>query len=361
MFALLPAQGHHLWGQLFGDALETLVNRSRLGSDLDYRLTSHVALQLGLLVVANERFNPAVHPMLFAKRATDIISTLSFESRVVSELTSLGSTNGFVSNQEQSPERVTQGHYGALFGGLEMTHYIDEAFDLLRDRLSRNGIDKSALGGKRVLDSGCGTGRYSHALARLGASEVVGVDFSPENYSKATELNSKYFSNSACTFELADIRQLPFPDESFDVVFSNGVVHHLPEPQVGILELFRVLKSGGWGFFKVMPSPGGLHWDLIELARLVLWDTPFEVAHKYFEDWAIPTNIRYYLLDHMLVPYNTRFSRKDIEMCLRTAGASEVRFLERGADLDRVERIHRNEPYASLRFGEGECRYFFRK
>jgi len=44
---------------------------------------------------------------------------------------------------------------------------------------------------------------------------------------------------------------------------------------------------------KVMPNPGGLHWDLVELARLVLWHTPFEVDHDNFGSAAIPANLRY--------------------------------------------------------------------
>lgn len=100
---------------------------------------------------------------------------------------------------------------------------------------------------------------------------------------------------------------------------------------------------------------------MIELARLVLWDTPFEVVHEYFADSAIPANLRYYLLDHMLVPYNSRFSRQDVVAMLLREGATAVRFLERGADLDRVERCHRGEPFAALRFGDGECRNWFSK
>jgi hypothetical protein len=63
----------------------------------------------------------------------------------------------------------------------------------------------------------------------------------------------------------------------------------------------------------------------------------------------------------MLVPYNIRFSRGAIEKMLIDAGASDTRYLNRGADLDRVERIHRGETHAELRFGDGEARYWFSK
>jgi len=358
---LLPARSHDVWGQQFSDALEMLIGKRGWGSVLDDRLASHAALQIGLLVLANERLLPPAHPSQLAEYARDVVKVTSFDGRVAAELSGLWSTPQFVTSESSNSDRVTQQHYGALFGDLDLEHYIDEASGLLDARLARNGISKAALTGRKVLDAGCGSGRYSQALSSYGASEVVGVDFSPENIRNAVAINSRYVKSESVSFELADIRKLPFPDDSFDVVFSNGVVHHLPDPSAGVTELLRVLKPGGWGFFKVMPNPGGLHWDLIELARLVLWHTPFEVVHEYFADAAIPANLRYYLLDHMLVPYNSRFSRREVEAMLTREGATKVRFLERGADLDRVERIHRGEPFAALRFGDGECRNWFSK
>ncbi len=49
----------------------------------------------------------------------------------------------------------------------------------------------------------------------------------------------------------ADITSLPFPDNSFDVVFCNHVLEHIPDDQKAMRELFRVMKPGGWGIFQV--------------------------------------------------------------------------------------------------------------
>ena len=157
------------------------------------------------------------------------------------------------------------------------------------------------------------------------------------------------------------MESLRFPDATFDVVFSNGVVHHMANPKAGIAELMRVLKPGGWGFFKVMPNPGGLHWDLIELARLLLWEVSLGDPHQLFAAAGLTPALRYYLLDHMLVPFNTRFTRSEVRDLLTAHGARDIRFLERGADVDRVERIYSQEPEASIRFGDGEARYVFKK
>jgi len=49
----------------------------------------------------------------------------------------------------------------------------------------------------------------------------------------------------------ADITNLPFPDESFDVIFCNHVLEHIPNDQQAMMELYRVMKKGGWGIFQI--------------------------------------------------------------------------------------------------------------
>ncbi len=49
----------------------------------------------------------------------------------------------------------------------------------------------------------------------------------------------------------ADITNLPFPDESFDVIFCNHVLEHIPNDQKAMMELYRVMKKGGWGIFQI--------------------------------------------------------------------------------------------------------------
>ena len=76
---------------------------------------------------------------------------------------------------------------------------------------------------KNVLDAGCGGGRYSYAISRMGAKKVTGIDFGDEglkfarqNYGKTKNLN----------FKKGNVLNIPFKDNSFDTVFSNGVIHH---------------------------------------------------------------------------------------------------------------------------------------
>lgn len=89
----------------------------------------------------------------------------------------------------------------------------------------------------RVLDAGCGMGRYTSLMADLGA-DAIGIDIS-NAVDKAGELWEH------CSFVQADIVAPPFAPHSFDLVCSFGVLHHLPEPNRGMKACFDLVNSGG--------------------------------------------------------------------------------------------------------------------
>lgn len=104
--------------------------------------------------------------------------------------------------------------------------------------------------GEQVLDVGCGTGTLAlNVVRRVGATgRVAGIDPSPEQIARArTKAARRYGPNAPVVFQVGAIEQLPFPDQSFDVVLSTLMMHHLPNPlkQQGLAEIVRVLKPGG--------------------------------------------------------------------------------------------------------------------
>ena len=79
--------------------------------------------------------------------------------------------------------------------------------------------------GKRCLDVGCGGGRYSLAMARMGAKSVVGVDVSESGLTDAA-MRAERMGYANVTFKQASALELPFADAEFDFVCCSGVLHH---------------------------------------------------------------------------------------------------------------------------------------
>jgi arsenite methyltransferase len=100
--------------------------------------------------------------------------------------------------------------------------------------------------GERVLDVGSGAGTDSLVAAQMVGPEghVTGIDMTPEMLSRARRAAEEMQLDNVEFLE-AEAERLPFPDESFDVVLSNGVIDLIPDKDAVFSELFRVLRPGG--------------------------------------------------------------------------------------------------------------------
>lgn len=96
--------------------------------------------------------------------------------------------------------------------------------------------------GEKALDLGCGTGIYTFLLSEMGV-EATGIDISTAMLEAAKQkvLQKK----QQVDFILGDIQDLPFPDQSFDLVISNIVLEFVESPKKVISEALRVLKPNG--------------------------------------------------------------------------------------------------------------------
>jgi ubiquinone/menaquinone biosynthesis C-methylase UbiE len=118
--------------------------------------------------------------------------------------------------------------------------------------------------GMQVLDAGCGPGVMTLDLARrLGDGMVVGLDMNEAQVRMGAQAATEEGLANA-HFRAGSAYALPFPDASFDLVFSHALLEHLREPQRAMAEFQRVLKPGGvvgvatpdWGgFLFAPPSP----------------------------------------------------------------------------------------------------------
>ena len=94
--------------------------------------------------------------------------------------------------------------------------------------------------GRQTLDAACGTAYGTAMMAAAGASEAVGVDLDP-----AVVEAARSSAPPATRFEVADLRDLPFAEDEFDLVVSFEAIEHVPDPEALLDELYRVLRPEG--------------------------------------------------------------------------------------------------------------------
>jgi SAM-dependent methyltransferase len=150
------------------------------------------------------------------------------------------------------PTRATAESFGlewTTHGGLGRL-YASEV-DLWRE-FEAFRIPPDLFEGKRVLDAGCGMGRWSYAAARSGAWHVVGFDLHDGVYA-ARRLTQGAGHVSVLK---ANIFALPFRDGSFDSIISIGVLHHTGDTYRAIRALLPLLRPGGCLFAQLYETRG---------------------------------------------------------------------------------------------------------
>jgi SAM-dependent methyltransferase len=100
--------------------------------------------------------------------------------------------------------------------------------------------------GERALDLGSGAGTDSLVAAQMVGKNgrVTGIDMTPQMLAKARTAAAEMRLEQV-EFVEGEAEQLPFPDDSFDVVISNGVIDLIPDKEAVFSQLFRVLAPGG--------------------------------------------------------------------------------------------------------------------
>ena len=110
--------------------------------------------------------------------------------------------------------------------------------------------------GGKVLELGCGNGEiWKDNLNRLKDCQMILSDFS-EGMLAAAKTNLP--SQKNLSFEQIDIQAIPYEDASFDVVIANMMLHHVPDLNVALSEVKRVLKPNGI-FYTAVPGEQGIH------------------------------------------------------------------------------------------------------
>jgi SAM-dependent methyltransferase len=146
------------------------------------------------------------------------------------------------------------------------------------------GVDQ--FKGKRLLEVGCGMGTDLLQFARGGA-HVTGVDLTPRSIEISKHHMSLYGERG--DFANADCERLPFADESFDVVYSNGVLHHTPDTEGAVREIHRVLRPDGIARVMLYHRGSWAYWSQVVLrygilrAEFLRGNSSADIMSKYVE------------------------------------------------------------------------------
>lgn len=145
------------------------------------------------------------------------------------------------------PRLVPPENYAGSFGfewntfaktQLDSFNQVGQSVHRIEDGM---GWMESDVKGKLVLDVGCGSGRFTEVMSRWGG-RLIGLDYS--NAVDAAKKNTDELGYTA-EYVQGDALKLPFADNTFDAVFSIGVLQHTAKPLQGLKEMCRVLKPGG--------------------------------------------------------------------------------------------------------------------
>jgi len=168
-----------------------------------------------------------------------------------------------LSQQGQFWDRVT-----------EQAQPIAEALRLIESLLPADSIKD-----RDVLDAGCGAGDYSAAFIRAEARTVTGFDVSTGSLRLARQ------QSPTARLMQASLSELPYPTASFDILWSWGVLHYVPNTQAALREVARVLRPNGIAVIHTLRAG---FWSSLELSTAQV----FSRAPRWVEPVVLATGER---------------------------------------------------------------------
>jgi ubiquinone/menaquinone biosynthesis C-methylase UbiE len=146
----------------------------------------------------------------------------------------------------------------------------------VRDRL--NNLEGHSI--QNVLELGCGMGAVSAFLAAEYKMNVMGTDFDPEQIEIARSL---YPETELLHYQVEDASSLTFSTNSFDLVISQNVFHHIPIWEKAVQEVARVLKSHGYFIWLDLALPGLIKTVLEPIVKSYSLYTVADVQHEFLK------------------------------------------------------------------------------
>jgi demethylmenaquinone methyltransferase/2-methoxy-6-polyprenyl-1,4-benzoquinol methylase len=177
-----------------------------------------------------------------------------------------------VSNTFYAPGEQRAAKVNDLFARIARRYdFINDLQSFGLHRLWKRRVAKLAQikNGDLALDLCCGTGDISFALAQLGA-ETTGLDFSPQmlEVAESRQQKNSQFAIRNLKFIQGDAQQLPFPENSFDIVTVGYGLRNLTSWERGLDEMFRVAKPGARLIVLDFGKPANALWRAVYFAHL---------------------------------------------------------------------------------------------
>ncbi len=132
--------------------------------------------------------------------------------------------------------------------------------------------EKSELNGKMILDAGCGNGLLTECFSNNGLI-AIGIDFSTSVYQA-----EKRRTSANCCFIQGDLMSPPFRPEIFDIIVSNGVLHHTPNTETTFKSVAKLVKKFGKIYIWLYSEKGTFFWrfkrKVFDYLRVVICRLP---------------------------------------------------------------------------------------
>ncbi len=227
---------------------------------------------------------------------------------------------------------------------------------VLIELLRRSKININLIKGKKVLDMGCGSGRFTNALAQQGCKLAIGVDLGDHGLKVAKQYAKKNKIRNV-KFIKTSVLKLPFKDNSFDFVFCKGVLHHTGNLNKGLYEIKRVLKKESYAFIYLYGS-GGIFWNTRKWMRKVISKIPIDYTIKVLRDIGMPSR-RTIFVDSWYVPIEEHVNKKNLENWFKNNNFIFTKY--KNAKKTELEYRENKDKFFEQMYGSGELRYTVKK
>lgn len=243
--------------------------------------------------------------------------------------------------------------------GQTFKEYDDNEFNIflsyLKKRLVVNNIDLNIFKDKVCLDAGCGGGRGSVLMCELGAEEVFSYDLSKENCNTVERISVE--RDLPIAVRQGNLLDIPYLDNTFDIVWCNGVLHHTINPTRGLKEIIRVLKEDGY-MWLYLYGAGGIYWYIIDFIREKLKNVDSKIVLQELKKLGCSTNKIAEFMDDWKVPILEKYTVENLEEVLSGLGMDFIRLID-GVDYDTCKRVDKFNEKELM--GDGDLRYWCKK